>query len=757
MLVRFEQIQGIGLLHNAQGAAHKCEKLTLVYADNGRGKSTIAAILRSAASGAPAPIDAFKTIDGTLPPKVVLQFENGHKVTFENGAWSEQRPEFLIFDADFIARNVHSGGQVGTDHRKNLLEFALGEPAVAARREVDAATEKARQASEKVRSCTDQLSGHHPGMPLSEFEQLPQVPNADAQIAALQTQISAARNILAIKARPVPQEIAEPSIDIDALFSALASSLDNVHQDAEALVRAHLAKLGAQDAEAWIGQGTTLAKDDTCPYCDQSIVENKLVRAYQAHFNAAYSALKTKIATLLSTFSASTAPNVIEGFENKAKTASAQAAAWAEQVPTQPIAFGAGAARASLRTLSEKIQGSLQKKSAAPAEALGTQEEKQEITALWQTTQEHFRATNAAIKAASGAITTYSKSLETIDIAKLQQDISRIQACKRRHEPAVTSLFVDLQNAKQAASVADTAKQTARSTLDTLMVSILATYQTSINTILSKFGAPFSIAELSANFRGNAPRSEYGILLRDKPVPLEGPPPTFTTALSDGDKRTLAFAFFIASVQNDPKIDDRIVIIDDPMCSLDKNRRFATLAQLKQIHADAHQLITLAHDAYFLRDLRNGVRKNDSNAATGQLALRATPLDYTDFAKLSLNKECESEYVQNHRTLSEYAAGHGGDPRTVAKTIRPLLEGYLHRRFPSLLPKDGMFGATVAAIKGAESTSPLAHAQNILKELNEINDYAGQFHHDTNQAPVPTELKGYVERALCLIHKGAPR
>lgn len=70
---------------------------------------------------------------GTLPPKVVLQFGSGHKVSFENSTWSEQRPELLVYDADFIGRNVHSGGAVNTDHRKNFLEFALGEAAVVAR------------------------------------------------------------------------------------------------------------------------------------------------------------------------------------------------------------------------------------------------------------------------------------------------------------------------------------------------------------------------------------------------------------------------------------------------------------------------------------------------------------------------------------------------------------------------------------------------------------------------------------------------
>ncbi len=169
MLGRIAEIQGVGLLHQTNGKPHTCQKATLIYADNGRGKSTLATIFRSVATSNAGLITACKTIDGTLPPKVTLQFGSGHKVSFDNGAWSEQRPELLVFDADFIGRNVHSGGAVNTDHRKNLLEFALGEAAVTARTAVEAATNKFKEASDKVRGLEGQLSGHHMGLTLAQL------------------------------------------------------------------------------------------------------------------------------------------------------------------------------------------------------------------------------------------------------------------------------------------------------------------------------------------------------------------------------------------------------------------------------------------------------------------------------------------------------------------------------------------------------------------------------------------------------------
>ncbi len=72
----------------------------------------------------------------------------------------------------------------------------------------------------------------------------------------------------------------------------------------------------------------------------------------------------------------------------------------------------------------------------------------------------------------------------------------------------------------------------------------------------------------------------------------------------EGDKRTLAFAFFIATVNSDPDLAKKLVIIDDPMCSLDANRKSQTKEILRFISTRAEQLIVLAHDPFFIRDLK---------------------------------------------------------------------------------------------------------------------------------------------------------
>jgi wobble nucleotide-excising tRNase len=261
---------------------------------------------------------------------------DGHKVIYENNAWSEARPELQVFDAHFVEVNVHSGGVVSTHHRKNLLDFALGESAVAARGILQQATDEAARVGELILSYTGQLSGYHTGYTLRDFEQLPELSDIDNLILEAQRRISDATNIATIQAKPVPAPLAEPEFDLDALFSGLALSLTDVHTTAEKVVKDHVAKLQRNDAERWLSEGQRFPNGDHCPYCDQDIRANDLVRAYQTHFNEAYNELKASVARLVDRFTRCTSPEVLVTLQRSFSLSVAHASAWEEHVEIPP-------------------------------------------------------------------------------------------------------------------------------------------------------------------------------------------------------------------------------------------------------------------------------------------------------------------------------------------------------------------------------------------------------------------------------------
>jgi wobble nucleotide-excising tRNase len=132
--------------------------------------------------------------------------------------------------------------------------------------------------------------------------------------------------------------------------------------------------------------------------------------------------------------------------------------------------------------------------------------------------------------------------------------------------------------------------------------------------------------------------------------------------------------------------------------------------------------------------------------------------DYSIFGTLDIDQECASSYVRHHRMVQSFVDGaYSGEAQNVAKAIRPMLEGYLHRRFPGLIDSSLLFGQIIQR-SGEDPASPLHHLQQYAAEYNAVNSYAGDFHHDTNPSAdsvqlVDSELQSYARRALALIHQ----
>ncbi len=75
--------------------------------------------------------------------------------------------------------------------------------------------------------------------------------------------------------------------------------------------------------------------------------------------------------------------------------------------------------------------------------------------------------------------------------------------------------------------------------------------------------------------------------------------------LSDGEKTALAFAYFLSKFENEintpEKVKDSVVVIDDPISSLDDNRLYSTAHLIWRNFEEAKQLIVLSHNFLFLK------------------------------------------------------------------------------------------------------------------------------------------------------------
>lgn len=758
MLVRIESVTGLGLLHDAHGAAHKLEPRALIYAGNGRGKSTLASILRSCATGQIGTLQERVTIDGTKDARVVLQFDAGHKVTFEQNSWNEQRQEIVIYDAEFVERNVHSGTEITPEHRKNLLDFALGDRAVQAKTEEESASAKQQEATVSIRQLSSQLEAHAGSTSLPVFRALKPVADAETKRAKIMERLSAATRASSILQQPLPDLIEVPSADVEGVFAILGRTLKDVHKDAEAAVDAHVASVGDPLVADWLRQGQHFDDHVTCPYCGQATQDVSLIQMYQSFFNTAYEELLASVNQVTQNVAFFTDSTRWEEVWKQRSAINERSERWAAYADVNLLdASGDELAETSLENLRELLVGLVSRKALAVTEAVGTEEDLKEALRLWQQFRQDLFDANALVEDSRAKIAVYKTSLESEDSAKIRSELAELDSAVTRHSQPVKDLVQKLIDGETKLKDAEKEKKAARASLTTQMTQTLTKYRTDINSYLTNLGALFAIDEIKTNFLGSTPRTDYGISLRGKPVKLTGGVPSFATALSEGDKRTMAFAFFVASTLGDPQLSNKVVVVDDPMSSLDKARREYTTELLLTIADQCSQLIVLAHDAVYLRDLRKALERRDDQKLVSTMQISRTTSAYSDFETVDLDRECESAYYTNYRTVDDFVEGRTRDERAAAAGMRPLIEGYLHRRYPGHISADVMLGTAIDQIDKAPAGSPLVLAQGHVTEMRSLNSFAGKFHHDTNPdfasfRPDAQSVATYGKRTLDLIH-----
>lgn len=284
---------------------------------------------------------------------------------------------------------------------------------------------------------------------------------------------------------------------------------------------------------------------------------------------------------------------------------------------------------------------------------------------------------------------------------------------------------------------------------------VISVHQKTVNEYLSRLGVGFQIVDVSpSNFsEGKWPRIKYAISINNVNQKIfetnTAAPgtPSFGTILSEADKRTLSFAFFMSMLDKDPNLDQRVVIFDDPMSSYDRSRREATATVLTSLSQRVSQMFVLSHDDDFLGYLAKRKRVTLSSQEVYKISSGESSLKYWDIDS-ALRHDSTEQYI----LLIKYYENHVGDEKSVAQAIRTLLEEHFRFRFPLDFGMKDWLGDFIEKVRDSHGNGRLSKIHAKLADLSEICNYASPFHHATPPKIDPGELHTYIKRTLDLLH-----
>lgn len=753
MIKKFVGITNVGRFSN-YGAAGDVQltKLTVIFGENGKGKSTLTSIIRSVQAGDANQIIARTSLPPTGAPEVKLLLDGG-TTEFKAGAWSVPLPDIEVFDAHFVDDNVCSGLNIEHEHKRNLYRVIIGEEGVTLSRLVDDLDADIRTVNSEINDKKGLIKSYiGDGLDIEKFVSLAKSEPIDELIAKKEEDIKTFKSVAEISSK---ESFAEIRIAADPSIAILTKTLNDLSKEAVEAVVAHTTTLDI-NGEQWIEQGFGYLKD-TCPFCTQSIKALDLVSAYQAYFSKAYKELKSDIRQQLKAADDNYGLTQLLAIQNTFNRNTALMEFWKQFVETTLSPLDLADIVQSFKRIYGKLKERIETKSASPLDSIEPGTELEAAIAAYKELVTKVAAYNAACRVMNEDLKTVKARASGGNVSTAQKDLLTLKNTKKRYDPTVDGLCNEFTNLQLKKVDLDFKKVKAKEALDAHSAAIFGRYEMTMNEHLTLFGADFGLANTNGNYQGGKPNSNYSISINGCPVSLDAKDgkPSFKSTLSGGDMSCLALAFFLARLGHDPRLKDKVIVLDDPMCSMDRDRSDRTVKTIVELASRAKQVIVLSHDPHFLRRIWDDTNPVDRKA----LCVRRVREAESTLEEWEIINATQSEYLQDYFALTQFLEQATGDLRDLARKIRPLLEENLRMRFPDIFGAAQWLGNFLEVIRNS-SPGDVAHSMRPhLTELDDLNDFSKKYHHSnpgSAREPITdAALRIFVTRTVTFI-RGNP-
>ncbi|GAA7284394.1 AAA family ATPase [Helicobacter pylori] len=479
-----------------------------------------------------------------------------------------------------------------------------------------------------------------------------------------------------LKEMELPKDYQTIKDKLEFLFSF---DIDKEAGQVSEKIKEHISKVGRE----FIEKGIKLQKemlDNTCPFCTQTIL-NGIIQDYTSYFNKSvetFNQCSLEVSgTLKNILDQWNIKEILQSFEKFKPFMKKDFSKNKESLEK---------ALEQIKVLLEKLQKEVDKKEGAKNEKK-FQEIDKELLEIQENIQQCVGETGKILK---------QKKEQKKKLEKLKTELKEVRIKKAKHDS------YDWQKIKKEAEI---------------KLSVLNRGHERLNCLLEKIDNKLKklneqkrpdIEAINSYLKAlNLPKysldKDYRIVLNSDALENS----KAEMVLSDGEKTTLAFAYFLARLKSFYKKEDLknlVVVIDDPISSLDEQRIYNTsyiVAKINQELAgealkdeDKAQVFVLTHNHTFMACLINMVGKHaryfqlERNQNQLKIVCKNEAVGYFDTFYLLLFKEVY-EFAKKEKVQDDFkeAINYGNK-------VRILLESFLKINFIDSFPAkkhDGVF------------------------------------------------------------------
>ncbi len=641
-------------------------RYNLIYGWNGSGKTTLSDILRM--------IEKRQSIgeDGISEFSFVCE---GRTITNGTIAEDQNPPQVRVFNKTFIDKNIFNDGAITPIYfigEENIQKQELLSKKRGAQKDAQVAasnleSQKKQKEKELEQLCQGKASeirgwlvitsqnAYHKGHFAKDCDDLLTVGDAVSQIkteeelAALKTTVSSSVK-KPIDSDSISFHVPDLKKETNEVQTLLQKTV--VSKTIEALTQ-------DQKLAGWVEEGLEIHKNhhaDTCQFCTQKLPAGRL-KDLEDHFNQEYKALDTaikeKIAyinTAINSLKAVTKPNEAQLYDDLVSNYQSKCAVLDQQI------------EGCITALSVLLSAVENKKSspfaAVPLEVQIYYYDSSALDAVNAIIAQHNSRTGNFNQSIDVAKSTVKKAIAAACIENYSALKSAVNELEKHYKALADSIQqVDIEIINLEKEIIDHKKPAEDINLD-------------LRNYLGHGELQFSTVDNEAG---------YYITRNGQPA----------HALSEGEKTAIALLHFLKSLQDQNfDLTSGIVVIDDPVCSLDDTALFYVFGYIKERTKTAKQLFILTHNFSFFRQAKNWLKYEKDNNQIFQTVCNVENGQRVSRLKIidALLRDYESEYHYLFKLVHDETLKPAGNDLAayypLPNIARRLLESFLAFRKP---------------------------------------------------------------------------
>ncbi len=674
MLMKVKKIRAVGSFKNFLTPNNNLldlGKFNIILGKNATGKTTFTTILNSLNENEPRFIFQKKSLNCSDCQESVFNFQNDNNFVF-NGVWKNNGLEldskldkFIIFNEEFIKKNFFDD-KFEYEHKVNLHKIIFGEKGIEINNKINEKLARKRELKKEV--------GLQKSEEILEICNYPEnnLKTNEEKFKTNNTKLQQVKSLEEIKKQQNFKEIELIKLDLDNLTEILNKDINSEsHNSAKDKVNEFKQEYfkDSEEYEKFIELGVNNYKDKKCPFCHKQLDSDEIIDIYKKFFDQEFNTYKKELIDIINKFNEVNLELVKQKKSQIESDNKECLEYWKEKITLKELKSADLENVFKLKNIISKILVDKENNINLKIDLTKLQEFKTTIL----TSNSEIKEYNEIVENNNNLISEFKKELGDTSIEELDKEQKEIKRIIDRFDSKKTYYdeFLSICNS------IETLKQEMTEYTNTMK----SEYLDLINDKLLKLGLRnLKLKEIRSTKTANANNLnvEITLELENNEIDMKSnsdDEPAFNNTLSGGEKNALAFAFFLSQLEKTENLNDKILVFDDPLTSLDDDRKIQVSLQIKEFKDKVLQIIVLTHKNSFFKILYD-CNKDDVKT----FELKKDISEGSKLVKLDTEEFFKGDFVKRMEKLERFTKSDFNYPE-LDNDIRKVLEKIISTKY----------------------------------------------------------------------------